>query len=170
MYLLIEFTQWIYWQNLLTVYTVSTAYCEFTLWIYYHYFTVSTVFTAATASPVSTQWTYSGNLLCEFTQLMYWVYFFGWFAGNLLSCGEVQFVPSSTIDVCYVTCINLFLIHFLSFTALSNIPVGHIVQKKMTTATASSNAAAVDDEEEGWFTLIIAFKHRHTSLLKNWTD
>ena len=37
----------------------------------------------------------------------------------------------------------------------------------MTTATATAPApaaaTAVDDEEEGWFTLIIAFKHRHTS-------
>ena len=46
----------------------------------------------------------------------------------------------------------------------------------MTTATvpapalAAAVAAAVDDEEEGWFTLIIAFKHRHTHLLKNWTN
>ena len=62
------------------------------------------------------------------------------------------------------------LIRFLSFTAPSNIPVG---QKKTTTATATAPApaaataaapaAAVDDDEEGWFTLIIAFKHRHTS-------
>ena len=56
----------------------------------------------------------------------------------------------------------------MSFTAPSNIPVG---QKKMTTATApapaaaaaAAPAAAVDDEEEGWFTLIIAFKYKHTS-------
>ena len=33
-------------------------------------------------------------------------------------------------------------------------------------ATAAAPAPAVDDEEEGWFTLIIAFKHRHTSALK----
>ena len=62
------------------------------------------------------------------------------------------------------------MIRFLSFTAPSNIPVG---QKKTTTATATAPApaavtaaapaAAVDDDEEGWFTLIIAFKHRHTS-------
>ena len=62
------------------------------------------------------------------------------------------------------------MIRFLSFTAPSNIPVG---QKKTTTATATAPApaaataaapaAAVDDDEDGWFTLIIAFKHRHTS-------
>ena len=59
---------------------------------------------------------------------------------------------------------------FLSFTAPSNIPVG---QKKTTTATATAPApaaataaapaAAVHDDEEDWFTLIIAFKHRHKS-------
>ena len=30
-------------------------------------------------------------------------------------------------------------------------------------ATAAAPAAAVHDDEEGWFTLIIAFKHRHMS-------
>ena len=68
----------------------------------------------------------------------------------------------------------MFLIHFLSFTAPRNIHVGHLVQKKTTTATAPTPvlaaAAAVDDDEEGWFTLIIAYKHRHTNLLKNRTD
>ena len=67
----------------------------------------------------------------------------------------------------------MFLIHFLSFTAPRNIPVGHLVQKKTTTATATAPTpvlAAAAAAEEGWFTLIIAYKHRHTHLLKNGTD
>ena len=89
------------------------------------------------------------------------------------NCGQVQFVaqfPEAffTVNTCTCTYVWIWhtLIRFLSFTAPSNIPVG---QKKMTTATATApapaaaTAAAVDDEEEGWFTLRIAFKHRHTS-------